>query len=84
VIEFGDGIFGVGAAASIYFHKNVSDLTPDEIIRLTAVIPRPLSEDPTKESKWLRWRCCWISRKLYQYDYIDEPMHNELTQIFCD
>ena len=84
VIEFGDGIFGVEAAALFYFNKNVSDLTPEEIIRLTAIIPKPLSEDPLGQSEWLYWRCCWISQKLHQYNYIDIELFQELSLEFCD
>jgi monofunctional biosynthetic peptidoglycan transglycosylase len=84
VIEFGPSIYGVGAASSSYFNKDISELTPEEIIRLTAVIPKPLSENPTADSKWLRWRCCWISQKLFKYGYVDSILHNELLLEFCE
>ncbi len=83
VIEFGPGIFGVEAAAQYYFGKTVSDLTLSEQIRLTAVIPRPLTASPVSNSKWLRWRCCWISRKLLLYNYIDETAYQSLRVEFC-
>ena len=53
IIEFGRGIFGVEAASNYYFRKSVSDLSDEEIIRLTAVIPRPLSIRPDQNSKWI-------------------------------
>jgi monofunctional biosynthetic peptidoglycan transglycosylase len=83
VIEFGPGIFGVEAASHYYFGKSVTDLSLSEQIRLTAVIPKPLSVAPTSNSRWMMWRCCWISRKLKLYKYIDEPTYESLVAEFC-
>ena len=40
IAEFGDGIFGVEAAAQRYFHKPASQLTPGEAALLAAVLPK--------------------------------------------
>jgi len=40
VIEFGPGIFGVQAAASNFFNQDVRWLNLEEMVRLTAVIPK--------------------------------------------
>ena len=56
VIEFGPGIFGVEAAARHFFGKSVGQLNLEEIVRLTAVIPKPLVETPTRTSRWLKWK----------------------------
>ena len=42
IAEFGDGIFGVEAAAQRYFHKPASQLTPGEAALLAAVLPNPI------------------------------------------
>jgi len=42
VIEWGPGIFGAEAASQYHFHKTVSRLNLEEMVRLVAVIPRPL------------------------------------------
>ncbi len=39
ITEFGDGIFGVEAAAQRYFHKPAGQLTPGEAALLAAVLP---------------------------------------------
>jgi len=83
VIEFGPGLFGVESAAQYYFAKSVSDLSLEEMIRLSAVIPRPLSIRADGTSRWLYWRCCWIVEKLLLYHYIDEPTHTSLEEQFC-
>jgi monofunctional biosynthetic peptidoglycan transglycosylase len=42
LIELGPGIFGVQAASRHYFGRDVFELSLEEIVRLTAVIPRPV------------------------------------------
>jgi len=71
VIELGPGIFGVEAASQYYFNKSVQDLNLEEIVRLAAIIPRPLTVNPTGESEWLKWKVEWIFHKLKLYRYID-------------
>ncbi|MGH9927793.1 MAG: transglycosylase domain-containing protein [Pyrinomonadaceae bacterium] len=41
VIEWGDGIYGAGAAAQHYFHKPASALSASEAAFLSAMIPNP-------------------------------------------
>ncbi len=82
IIEYGRGIFGVDAASRYYFGKTVSDLNEEEIIRLTAVIPKPLSERPDQNSKWILWRCRWITDKLLLYKYIETSQHDSLITLF--
>ncbi len=72
VIEFGPGIFGVDAAARTYFNKPVEALNLTEIIRLVAVIPRPLKTSPLSNSGWVRWRGRWILGLMRRYGYISE------------
>ncbi len=72
VIEFGPGIFGVQAAAKYFFNKNVNQLELEEMVRLTAVIPKPLKETPTRNSSWIKWKAGWILDTLRRYKYIDQ------------
>jgi len=46
VVEFGPGIYGVGAAARHYFGKPAADLTQHEAAQLAASLPRPASWHP--------------------------------------
>jgi monofunctional biosynthetic peptidoglycan transglycosylase len=82
VIEFGPGVFGVEAAARQYFGKSVGELNLEEIVRLTAVIPRPLIENPTVDSRWLKWRATWIAAALMRYGYIENRQHAYLIDRF--
>jgi monofunctional glycosyltransferase len=72
VIEFGPGIFGVQAATRHFFKKNVNQLNLEEMVRLTAVIPKPLKEKPTRNSSWMKWKAGWILDTLLRYKYIDQ------------
>ena len=82
VIELGPGIFGVQAASRHFFGCDVNELSLEETVRLVAVLPRPLSEDPLGNSEWLNWRCRWLLHKLQLYKYISEETYNEAVTLF--
>jgi len=82
VIEFGPGVFGVQAGARYYFNKNVQDLTLAEIVRLTAIIPRPLKINAAGKSRWLKWKSRWILGKMKLYKYISEDTYNSAIKEF--
>lgn len=82
VIEFGPGVFGVQAASQYFFHKEVSRLNLEEIVRLTAVIPKPLQVNPAGNSRWLRWKSRWILNTLRKYRYIDPRQYQMTVALF--
>ena len=82
IIEMGPGIFGVQAASNYYFNKDVNELDLEEIVRLTAIIPRPLKTDPRGESGWLKWKAAWILDTLKRYQYIRDDEHQAVRQRF--
>ncbi|HEX3542290.1 MAG TPA: transglycosylase domain-containing protein [Acidimicrobiales bacterium] len=43
---FGGGAYGVGAAAQLYFHKSVKDLTLSESALLAGILPAPSAYNP--------------------------------------
>lgn len=53
VIEWGDGIFGVHAAARAYFGTTPDKLTQEQAAMLAAAIPSPLKSNPSKPSAYL-------------------------------
>jgi monofunctional biosynthetic peptidoglycan transglycosylase len=79
VIELGPGIFGVQAAADIFFDNEVSRLNLEEMVRLTAVIPKPLKENPLHNSSWVKWKAGWILDTLLRYEYID-PVEYQMVK----
>lgn len=69
VAEFGDGIFGVEAAAQVRFGTSAAALTVDEAAVLAAVLPNPhrYRVDPPTEfvlarGRRVRTRMGWVSR----------------------
>lgn len=62
VAEWGDGIFGIEAAARHYYHKSAKNLTGLEASRLAAVLPNPIKYSPTGDQKYVKNR----SRIIYK------------------
>lgn len=66
IAEFGDGVFGVEAAAQRYFGKPASRLTQSEAALLAAVLPNPLRFKVAAPSGYVRSRQAWILRQMRQ------------------
>ncbi|MBA4396594.1 MAG: monofunctional biosynthetic peptidoglycan transglycosylase [Syntrophus sp. (in: bacteria)] len=62
VAEWGEGLFGVEAAAQRYYGKPASDLSAIESARLAAVLPNPRRHDPTGSGRYVAYR----SERIYQ------------------
>jgi monofunctional biosynthetic peptidoglycan transglycosylase len=60
VAEFGRGVFGVGAASDIYFHKRASRLSAYDAALLAAVLPSPKKMRVNAPSNYVRSRQQWI------------------------
>ncbi|MDT8857709.1 monofunctional biosynthetic peptidoglycan transglycosylase [Paracoccaceae bacterium Fryx2] len=56
VAEFGEGVFGVEAAAQHHFGVRAADLTPVQAARLAAVLPDPKGRNAGKPSAFVRSR----------------------------
>jgi monofunctional biosynthetic peptidoglycan transglycosylase len=48
VIEFGDGVYGIKAAAETYYRKPPSQLTHSQMAMLAAILPNPKEWNPVK------------------------------------
>lgn len=66
IAEFGDGVFGVEAAAQRYFHKPASRLSLSESALLAAVLPNPIRFKVNAPSGYVRNRQAWIMRQMRQ------------------
>jgi monofunctional glycosyltransferase len=64
IVEFGDGVYGVEAAAQHYFHKPASRLTADEAALLAAVLPNPHRLKANAPSRYVRGRQQWILQQM--------------------
>jgi hypothetical protein len=66
IAEFGDGVFGVEAAAQRYFNKPASRLSMSEAALLAAVLPNPIRFKASAPSGYVRSRQAWIMRQMRQ------------------
>lgn len=66
VAEFGDGIYGVEAAARRYWGKPARHLNAEESSYLAAVLPNPLRYRADQPSPWVRERARWIRMQMRQ------------------
>jgi monofunctional biosynthetic peptidoglycan transglycosylase len=64
VSEFGDGVYGVGAASRRYFDKRPSRLTRHEAALLAAVLPNPRRFRVERPSTYVQRRSWWIERQM--------------------
>lgn len=64
IAEFGDGIYGVRAAAETYLRKSPSTLTRSEAALLAAVLPNPKRFKVRTPSPHVMQRRHWIQRQM--------------------
>jgi monofunctional glycosyltransferase len=60
IAEFGRGVFGVGAAADVFFHKPAARLSQYDAALLAAVLPSPKRMRVNAPSNYVRSRQQWI------------------------
>jgi monofunctional biosynthetic peptidoglycan transglycosylase len=65
VIEWGDGVYGIDAAAWSYFNKRAAKLTLREAAALAAILPNPRRLSPLVMAKATRRRFERIMRESY-------------------
>lgn len=64
IVEFGDGVYGVHSAATIFFDKEPSRLTRREAALMAAVLPNPKRFSVTDPSRYVRQRAVQIERQM--------------------
>ncbi len=60
VAEFGEGVFGIEAAAQHWFGVRAADLSGAQAARLAAILPDPKNRSPANPSDFLRRRAAAI------------------------
>lgn len=61
VAEFGEGVFGAGAAARHYWGTPAAELTLARAARLAAVLPDPKGRDPRRDTAFMAQRASAIA-----------------------
>jgi len=66
IAEFGDGIYGVEAAAQRYFRKPAARLNSEEAALLAAILPNPRRYSVSRPGPYVRERQQWILQQIGQ------------------
>ena len=66
IAEFGDGIYGVGAASDVFFHTTPDRLGVTQAARLAAVLPNPQRFRVDAPSAYVLRRTAWITQQIGQ------------------
>lgn len=64
IVELGRGVFGFPAAARRFFRRPLDELTPTQLLRLVAVLPKPLRVTPLSDSRYLKWRVRLVADRM--------------------
>lgn len=60
IIEMGEGIYGIEAAAQYYFKKPAEKLSRHEAALIAAVLPNPRRWSPARPTPYIQGRQVWI------------------------
>ena len=66
VVEFGDGVYGVGVASELFFARPPAGLDRSQAALLAAVLPSPKRFDAGAPSEYVRERQAWILTQMDQ------------------
>ncbi len=79
-IELGQRAFGVGAAAQVYFGKNIQDLTLSEIAIIAGLPQAPSVLNPVRSPSRARARRNIVLGRMLTVGYITQQQHDEAIQ----
>lgn len=68
-IEFGPGIYGIGAAAKEHYGKTPGELTRQEMVALAAILPNPLKWSPVKPDATVQKKMRRVERLAGRADF---------------
>lgn len=66
VAQFGEGVWGVEAAAQIYFRRPAASLSASQAALLAAVLPNPVRYRVEAPSDYVRRRQAWVAQQARQ------------------
>jgi monofunctional biosynthetic peptidoglycan transglycosylase len=84
VAQWGDGIFGIEAAARHYYGKSASGLGPEEAARLASVLPNPKKYNPVGSSRYVANRSRIIYGIMVRRGIVIEQIEEEVAEMNND
>ncbi len=73
-IEFGPGIYGIGAAALHYFNTTPAQLSRSQMLALAAILPNPLKWSPTEPNRTVVRKIRRVERLSSQAQFPSEEL----------
>jgi monofunctional glycosyltransferase len=75
IAEWGDGIYGIEAAAQRYFHKSASQLNPHEAALLATALPNPILRNPARPTPMQRRLAAGLEAKARERSDLLKCLH---------
>jgi monofunctional glycosyltransferase len=75
IAEWGDGIYGIEAAAERYFHKSASQLNPHEAALLATALPNPILRNPARPTPMQRRLAASLEAKAHEGSDLLKCLH---------
>jgi monofunctional biosynthetic peptidoglycan transglycosylase len=75
IAEWGDGIYGIEAAAERYFHKSASQLNPREAALLATALPNPILRNPAHPTPMQRRLAASLEAKAHEGSDLLKCLH---------
>lgn len=75
-IYLGERAYGVGAAAKVYFNKDIKDLTLSEVAVLASLPKAPSANNPVKNPERATERRNYVLRRMLELDYINKQQYD--------
>lgn len=66
LVEFGEGVFGIEAAAEHYFKTSAANLSARQAAWLASILPAPRRYDKHRQSNWIERRTGTVMRSMSQ------------------
>jgi monofunctional biosynthetic peptidoglycan transglycosylase len=79
IAEWGDGVFGIEAAARHHYGKSAKNLTAIEASRLASVLPNPIIYDPNGNQKYVKNRANVIYKTMEKRGAIQSVYEEMMT-----
>ena len=76
-IYFGNRAYGVGAAAHVYYGKQIKDLSLAQIAMIAGLPKAPSRYNPIVNPKRALLRRDYVLRRMRELNYIDEPLYQD-------
>ena len=77
---FGQGAYGVEAAARLYFNKSARDVNLDEAALLAGILQLPHRQNPVANMRWARQRRNYVLQRMADEKYITQGAADEAKQ----